>query len=876
MIFGPRKQKRILREVRRRLLETVDRPWQKIHLYFGATHRMTVEVLVATAPDGTEFDPHSLSKPPLGISDLLRELRARMYQEETGTWFSLEYTLHSDHTFHVDYSYDTEPDFGHTIDPYTYYLDLQNYPRSADHIPTWLERVITKVEEKLEEEEEGPKSPPVKSPSEPPYPAYLRAQEELADDSSTAHPQTRRSWERALEVFFDRTLHTAATIGGGLERGEDQRLHLTAPSPEHSHTLPQDWLHAFCLSLICRDDPRSFELCDMGSDMLVHFRQDGTPNASLRSHHWIKALQAHFMENWQFDSYFNLAVELKESDTFLQQQDFGGMLLPTMRAVGALEAKNATGFTEHLTDALERFRTHNDPTLTGIHYPLAPLALACRAHDLSQHNPDFTIDLTSDLLPRGIVHNTWTSYALAPTTGEPEPIATEPTSDNSLTDHNGKPEESSTLPSQAPTTEEQNLSSEEERLAAIDEDEHDRLLYESVKRVLDRVDSPWQEIHLYFADCHRITEGEVTVTAPDGTKFHLLLPEESKELFRELRSKMHSDIYGTWLSFEYILREDYTYTVSYDYNTEPEFIYFINPYNYYMDLRTYPRAPEHTPDWLRRNFEEIEKFLQEQRANEEAPPPPPLVKDATEPPYPAYLRAQEELATDPTTSQPRTRRAWERALEVSFDRTTHTAAAAQHDLDHEPRGEHRELIASALKNTYNLSQDWLRAFHLALICRDEPRLWNLCQIASEAITYAGIHTPEPPYRSYRWVGILRAYYLQEEDFSQTFEYAFSGKDFGTGLEQNDIGQMLLPTMRAVGALEAKNATGFTEHLTDALERFRTHNDPTLTGIHYPLAPLALACRAHDLSQHNPGFTIDLTSDLLPRGIVHNTWTSYAP
>lgn len=245
--------------------------------------------------------------------------------------------------------------------------------------------------------------------------AYRRAQEHLAADPDTTHPETRQAWQEALESYYDRTLHTARTIGHQVtyryegEKLKDERLGLTCPDPPHARTFPHDWLKAFYLSLILRDHRRACILSDIDAGVIAHVNREGTPSASVRSRHWIEALQAYYLDGLPFLVCLNLARDMTETDDFLDQQDTGGMLLPTMETLDAIDDYNPDRFEKFLPQALTCFRT-GPKNPSWEHYPLALLALACCAHETTLEDPEFDWHITSDLLPQNIVHNTWTNH----------------------------------------------------------------------------------------------------------------------------------------------------------------------------------------------------------------------------------------------------------------------------------------------------------------------------------------------------------------------------------------------------------------------------------------------------------------------------------
>src|SRR5690606_18168834 len=99
--------------------------------------------VVVEFPDGTSRR-ESL---PAEVFSLTDELRAGMYQEGKGTWFSMRYVISRPGKFNVDFDYDEDPGITFpTSQGFT--KDLRYFPREEANIPEWLR-------EKLREEAEG-------------------------------------------------------------------------------------------------------------------------------------------------------------------------------------------------------------------------------------------------------------------------------------------------------------------------------------------------------------------------------------------------------------------------------------------------------------------------------------------------------------------------------------------------------------------------------------------------------------------------------------------------------------------------------------------------------------------------------------------------
>ena len=78
------------------------------------------------------------------MSRAFNDLRRVFTQPGKGAFLTARYTLKaSDGSITVDYDYDSEPAFDAPIDPGHYVEELQQNPRSPEHIPAWWqERII--------------------------------------------------------------------------------------------------------------------------------------------------------------------------------------------------------------------------------------------------------------------------------------------------------------------------------------------------------------------------------------------------------------------------------------------------------------------------------------------------------------------------------------------------------------------------------------------------------------------------------------------------------------------------------------------------------------------------------------------------------------
>ncbi len=136
-------QQQILTRIGTKLLAEVPEDWERVTYFIQSVIDHSSAEVVVEFPDGTSRR-ESL---PAEVFSLTDELRAGMYQEGKGTWFSMRYVISRPGKFNVDFDYDEDPGITFpTSQGFT--KDLRYFPREEANIPEWLR-------EKLREEAEG-------------------------------------------------------------------------------------------------------------------------------------------------------------------------------------------------------------------------------------------------------------------------------------------------------------------------------------------------------------------------------------------------------------------------------------------------------------------------------------------------------------------------------------------------------------------------------------------------------------------------------------------------------------------------------------------------------------------------------------------------
>lgn len=250
---------------------------------------------------------------------------------------------------------------------------------------------------------------------------------------------------------------------------------------------------------------------------------------------------------------------------------------------------------------------------------------------------------------------------------------------------------------------------------------------------------------------------------------------------------------------------------------------------------------------------------------------------------PLYSNAQLSLAIDQNAELPETWEDWVTAMQI------HHAVFAMATT---PRGAELELMVNhKVRRTTAIAPawftdagNWLAAFFLAISCREEDRVRQLCEIPVDLLRQAGESQGGSynPY-IYHWISALQAYILDRPELGEELLAAMElsdpeRADFG---DAEFLNKITFPPMKAFLHLVEGDSEEFNRSLAWGLELFREYYTATperaeeIGGV-FPPALLAMACIAHDLSSGDPGFRLEVESGYLPRNIVDRAWEGTFP
>ncbi|MEU8517764.1 immunity 49 family protein [Kitasatospora sp. NPDC048722] len=171
--------------------------------------------------------------------------------------------------------------------------------------------------------------------------------------------------------------------------------------------------------------------------------------------------------------------------------------------------------------------------------------------------------------------------------------------------------------------------------------------------------------------------------------------------------------------------------------------------------------------------------------------------------------------------------------------------------------------------------NWLNAFWLALICREQKRMTQLCEIPLERL-----RSPEGSYDEYvyHWVDAQQTYWLRRPGLVDKLTAAFetSTPDAARVAPRDAMQCLMYPPLNLFYQVVRKREEEFSPNLVEALNLHKMYwtmdedraakRDGALA-----LGPLAMACMAFDGK-----FPIDVESPYIPKYLVSHGWLGEFP
>ncbi|MCX0243941.1 immunity 49 family protein [Streptomyces drozdowiczii] len=171
--------------------------------------------------------------------------------------------------------------------------------------------------------------------------------------------------------------------------------------------------------------------------------------------------------------------------------------------------------------------------------------------------------------------------------------------------------------------------------------------------------------------------------------------------------------------------------------------------------------------------------------------------------------------------------------------------------------------------------NWLSAFWLAVICRDQERMTLLSEIPLERL-----RSPQGQYDEYiyHWVDTLQTWWLRGPGLADKLIATIEASDPSVAqIAPRDLMDgILYPPINLFYHYVRQDRDGFAPALADALKLHKAYwtlTEDRTTDIDGSIAlgPLAIACLAYDAD-----FPLDIESDYLPTHLLQRTWIGEFP
>ncbi|NYV76586.1 immunity 49 family protein [Streptomyces sp. UH6] len=230
--------------------------------------------------------------------------------------------------------------------------------------------------------------------------------------------------------------------------------------------------------------------------------------------------------------------------------------------------------------------------------------------------------------------------------------------------------------------------------------------------------------------------------------------------------------------------------------------------------------------------------------------------------------AESRCASDPLGESAQTWRAWVAAMQVGsalFD----AANASGGRVETRIAGVTRSIPATG-PNRAAHAGNWIKAFWLAVVCREQDRMARLCDVPISLLRASGAEFDE---YVYTWIDTLQSHWLRRDGVGDKLVAASAG-----ALPQNariasaDLLLMVLSQpIELFRRYLRQDAAEFDKALEESLrlhkEYWTADEDRALSseGL-VALGPLAMACLAHDAEM-----PLEVTSDYLPEVLVKAEW-----
>ncbi|MGW3421326.1 immunity 49 family protein [Streptomyces phaeochromogenes] len=241
----------------------------------------------------------------------------------------------------------------------------------------------------------------------------------------------------------------------------------------------------------------------------------------------------------------------------------------------------------------------------------------------------------------------------------------------------------------------------------------------------------------------------------------------------------------------------------------------------------------------------------------------------------AILYVNARLAVNPDASGIDTWEAAVSAMQVGsalFASASATEGTVECRIDHELR-----TIPATGPQFASNAGNWLTAFWLAIVCRDQTRMNQLSEVPVDLLRASASGAEVDAYM-YHWVDALQTYWLERPGLVGKLIAAIeaSHPDVARIADRDLLQKILYQPINLFHRFLRKDHAGFNEALLEALQLHKAYwtvdedREESVEG-YLALGPLAVTCLAYDA-----GFPIDVESDYIPSELLNRAWLGEFP
>lgn len=234
------------------------------------------------------------------------------------------------------------------------------------------------------------------------------------EDPSAARLETWESWVADMQMHHALFKVTTTPEGEPLEVMINHRIrHVRGTDPMYC-TNASNWLTGFHLAVICREQQRYQELCEIPVELLREAGESDGARYNPYIYYWIAALQDFVLNRPGLGENLLQAMELSTPGT----SHIGGadtldrLVFPQLNTFLHLVQRRSDEFNQALAEGLVAHGEYWTSTeerandIDGV-VPMALLAFACFGYDAAEVETDFHFEVESGYLPKHLLERSW-------------------------------------------------------------------------------------------------------------------------------------------------------------------------------------------------------------------------------------------------------------------------------------------------------------------------------------------------------------------------------------------------------------------------------------------------------------------------------------